>query len=218
MTAGAAIGANGIHLGQVPGPRLIAVRAAHQRPHRTDLDTVSAMIAVGEAVAEASYLGIHAPLGGPQGHRPHHFLAHADTALALDATLSIKDNNRIEVDILGAKNPLVVGKAALPRAVGENRVLEFAFPRLVADRAIQGMIGKQDFKHGLPRLCDQRRVRLHHHAVGYACGAGGLQPLLEGEMSLDLHQAHAAGCQGGQPLLVAEGGNVDALAVRQIED
>jgi len=35
------------------------------------------------------------------------------------------------------------------RAVGKNHVLQFALAALVAYRAIQGVIGKQEFEHRL---------------------------------------------------------------------
>ena len=96
--------------------------------------------------------------------------------------------------------------AANARAVPEHHVLQFALAALVADRAIQGVIGEQELEHVLARLPDLFGVGAHHHAFGYrqrAC-RHHLRHLFH------FHQAHAAGGGQREPLVVAEGGDLDA--------
>ncbi len=54
---------------------------------------------------------------------------------------------------------LLFGEAAFARAVAEDHVLQFALAALVADRAIERMIGEQEFEHVLARLVHLRRSR-----------------------------------------------------------
>ena len=42
---GAAVRADSVCLGQIPWPRLVAIRNAHQRADRADLDAIAALVA-----------------------------------------------------------------------------------------------------------------------------------------------------------------------------
>ena len=81
------------------------------------------------------------------------------------------------------------GEAAFARAVAEHHVLQFALAALVAHRAIERMIGQQEFERAFARLRDLRRIGVHHHAFGHRQRAGRQQL----RHLLHFHQAHAAG-------------------------
>ena len=98
-------------------------------------------------------------------------------------------------------------KAAAIRAVAKNHVLQFAFASLIANRAIERVIGEQKFQHGLARFVHLRRIGAHDHGIhSYQC-AGGLQL----RSFLHLHQTHATGRLQGKPLVVTERWNLDTL-------
>ena len=68
-------------------------------------------------------------------------------------------------------------------------VLQVAFTGLVADRAIQGMVGKQHLEHALAGLAYLGGVGMDHHTLRHAGRAGGLQFA----DTLNFDEAHAAG-------------------------
>ena len=202
-----------VGLGQIPGPCLVAVGKAHQRADRADLDAVAALVATRKAALEAGDGRIHAFLDSAQGHSANHFLAHPDAALALDAAVDIHDDDRAETDVLGVEHALGIAEPAFAGSICHHQVLKLAFAALVADRAVEGVVGEKHVEHGRTRFVDQRRVCSYHHAVGNRGGTGRLQP----PQPLDLHQAHAARRQRWQPLQIAEGRDIDAQTLGSLQ-
>lgn len=90
-------------------------------------------------------------------------------------------------------------EAAAVRAVPHRLVLEIALASLVANGAVEGVVGKQELHDALSRLVDERRVCLDDHAGldGPCAGRHGLR----GPLHLD--QAHAATPGNHQLLVVA---------------
>src|SRR5207247_2216487 len=141
---------------------------------RADLDAIAALVATRETALEAGDGGIHALFDGAQRDRADDLLAHPDAALTLDAAVDIHDDDRAEADVLGVEHALVIAEPAFTGPVGHHLVLKLALAALVADRAVEGVVGEQHVEHGRARFVDQRRVRAHHHAVDDRGGAGRL--------------------------------------------
>ncbi len=109
---------------------------------------------------------------------------------------------------------LDVNELRLAGAILEGHVLQFALAAGIADRAVEGMVGEQDFKRGLARLHHLLGLRLHHHAFGDGRGAGGLHL---GHL-FDFDQAHAACALERESGVVAEGGNLDAILLAGLNE
>ena len=214
LAAGAAMGADRVGLGEVPGAGLVAVGDAHKGADRADLHAVAALVAAVEAAREAGDRGVHALLDGAERHRPDHLLAHPHAPLALDAAVHVHNDDGAELDVLRVEDPLRLAEPADPRAVGHHHVLQLALAALVADRAVERMVGEQHVEHEGAGIDHPRRVRVHDHAVGDRHRAGGVELAL----SLDLDQAHAARGQHRQPLLVAEGRDLDPQPLGDRQD
>src|ERR1035438_5560669 len=109
---------------------------------------------------------------------------------------------------------LLFHEPAFAGAVAEGHVLQLAFAALVTDRAIQRMIGEQEFDGPFTRLAHCRRFGAHHHALGHWGGAGHLQL---GRL-LNFHQAHAAGGYRLQPIVIAKRRDLDANLLGRVDD
>ena len=68
-----------------------------------------------------------------------------------------------------------------------GKILKVAFPALIADRAIQRMIGQDEFEHRLVGVVNDRRGGPNSHALGRQGAARGL----EFRHLFDFDQAHA---------------------------
>ena len=151
---------------EVPGPRLVAVGDAHQRADRADLHAVAALVAAGEAALEAGDRRVHALVDGAERHRADHLLAHPHAALALDAAVHVHDDDGAELDVLGVEDPLRLAEPADARPVCHHHVLQLALAALVADRAVERMVGEQHVEHEGAGVDHPGRVGVHDHAVG----------------------------------------------------
>ncbi|MCY1229545.1 hypothetical protein D9M72_419140 [compost metagenome] len=174
LTSGAAMRANRVDLGEIPGPRLVAIGKTHQRADRADFDAVAALVATGETALEAGDGRIHALLDGAEGDRADDLLTHPHAALALDTAVDVHDDDGTEANIARMEDALGIVKAASPRTIGHHHVLKLAFATLVADRTVERVVGEQHVQHGRTRFINQRRVCSHDHAFSDSCGAGRL--------------------------------------------
>ena len=54
-------------------------------------------------------------------------------------------------------------------------VLKVAFAGLVADRAVERVVGQEEFQHGAPAVFSLVALGVHHHAFGHRRVAGDLE-------------------------------------------
>ena len=148
--------------------------------------------------------GNHAAIDHAQRAHAHAFVADAHAAEAQDAARRIEKHHRRKL-FLGRVD-LLFGVAAFAGAVAEHHVLQFALAAFVAHRAIQRMVGEQEFQGVFARLGHLRGFGAHHHALGHRQRAGGhhLGHLFH------FHQAHAAGGLQREALVIAERRDLDA--------
>ncbi len=116
----------------------------------------------------------------------HAFIADAHAAEAENAARSVVIN-KLRPLFFGAVN-FFFDEAAGVRAVAEDHVLQLAFAAFIADRAIERVIGQQEFQHVLARVPHLLGVGAHNHAFGGDDGACRLQL----RKFFDFDQAHAA--------------------------
>lgn len=84
-------------------------------------------------------------------------------------------------------------------SVSHGLILEIALSTLITDRAVEGVVGQQEFHDALSCLVNERRICLDHHA-------GLDRPRARGNRlrgPLDLDQAHAATSSNHQLFVVA---------------
>ncbi len=136
----------------------------------------------------------------------HPLAADAHAAIAQNAAWPIEIDNR--GPLLFVAVILGLGEFRLGSTVGERHVLQFAFAARVADRAIQRMVAKQQFDHGLARLTYLIAVGRDDHAFGHARSAGGLKL----RHLLYFYDAHTASALQREPGIVAKRGHLDARA------
>ena len=187
-----------------PRPRLVAIRATGQRAHRADIDTRTALVALKMIPVRRRNFRRNATVHNPQRAHAHAFITDTHAAVAKNTTRPVVEHHRAPLFFRHVL--LHFGEAALARAVLEHHVLQFALAALIAHRAVQRMVGQQEFQRGLPGLHHGRRFGPHNHALAHRHHARRHQ--LRG--LLNLHQAHAAGSLQRHAFVVTERRNLDA--------
>ena len=180
-------------------------------PNGADIDAGAALVALQVVALVGRDFGDDAAVDDAQRLHAHAFVADAHAAVAEDAARRIEEDYRRE--LLLRRVHLGLGVAALAGAVAEHHVLQLALAALVAHRAIQRVVGEQQFQHRLARAGHLRRIGAHHHAFGHRERARRLQL----GCLLHFHQAHAAGGLQRQAFVVAEGRNLDAHQLGRID-
>jgi hypothetical protein len=136
----------------------------------------------------------------------------AHAAGAGNAACHVGFDQRTKVQLLGGA--LWLSIPAEVHAVSHCLILQIAFAALVADRAIQRMVDKQELHHPFAGLLDHRRVGADFRRRAIRTGAqildlhrAGCGRL--GRAAHDLDQAHPAIAGDRQPLVIAEARNLD---------
>jgi hypothetical protein len=139
--------------------------------------------------------------------------------LTASANAAVAENARLMIDSDG------VGRIVLParrEPFGETRIgdaivvgqgLKLAIAGFLLAGARRRVIRHQQFDDGSPRANHFFRIGANHHFVFGGAHAGGCQNSAAG-----IHEANAANSDGSFILLVAEGGDRDAIQTRGIED
>ena len=99
--------------------------------------------------------GVTAAVGKSEHIVLGNFVAKSNATRAQNAALVVERNSRAELHRLRLLH-LVFEKAGAARAVLNAELLELAFARLVADRAIERMIDEQEFHHPLATFLNHR--------------------------------------------------------------
>ena len=150
LAAVRAMRADGADVLHLPGARLIAISAAGERAHGADIDAHAALVALQVIAFVGRDLRNHAAIDHAQRAHAHAFVADAHAAEAENAARLIEEHHRRPLLLVHVD--LDFGEAAFARAVAEDHVLQFALAALVADRAIERMVGEQEFQRGFARL------------------------------------------------------------------
>src|SRR4029077_18862285 len=158
----AAVGAVRASCGDVlhfPRPRFVAIRAAGKRADRANVDAHAALFALEVVFAGGDEHAVGAAHAHAESFYVHTFIAHAHAAEAEDAP------RRVVIDelrplFLGAMD-LFFDETAGIRTVAEHHVLQLALAAFVAHRAIEGVIGQQEFQHVLARVAHLIGVGAH---------------------------------------------------------
>src|SRR5205809_1628173 len=136
-------------VGHLPGPRLVSVDAAGERAHWADIDAGAALVAFQVVATVGRDLREHAAIDHAQGADPHALGANAHAAEAQDAARRVEEHDWRK--LLFVDMDLGFGVPAFAGAVAEDHILQFALAALVADWAIERVVGEQELQRGLSR-------------------------------------------------------------------
>ena len=165
------------------------------------------------AVGEDADGGTVAPFGDVQNTVLGDIFHEADATGAEDAPVG--HIQHVGAEVLDGIVPL--GIVVVPpggTAFLEGVVLQFTLTRLVTDRAVERVVGQQEFQDPFPGLFGRRAVHVHDLAVGHGGDAGRHQ--LRGLFHLD--QAHAAHRRRRERGVVAIVRNEDAGLFGRLDD
>src|SRR5262245_7572860 len=213
IAAGAATGADGRRLLQIPDPHFEAEVTVCQCAHRTDINDVSGKRIVENRVGEQGNGGMIAAIDHRKFVGSGNFLKKAHTARAFDAALAVKYNVRTE-NFAFAVVLLSFLEAARLTVMLHVIVLQPALPRLITDRTIQRMIYQKKLHHRFAN-------RQHFRALGqdrHPFRRLGVASDLELWHFLDLDKAHAAVAGDGKLGVIAIMRNFDAYIRRRLDD
>src|SRR5262245_6482114 len=213
IAAGAATGADGRRLLQIPDPHFEAEIAVRQCAHRTDINNVSGKRIVENRVGEQRNGGMIAAIHHGKFVGPGYLLKKAHTARTFDAALAVKYNVRTE-DFPLAVVLLSLLKAARLTIVLHVIVLQPTLPRLVTDRAIHRVVYQKKLHHRFANRQDFRALGQDRHPF---CRLGVTSDL-ELRHLLDLYETHTAVAGDGQLRVIAVVRDVDAYVRRRLDD
>ena len=170
-------------------------------------------------VGERHHLRLVAALGEVDQRVAGDLVGEAGAAVAQDAALAVEQHEVADRDRL-LEVPLLLDVAALARTVAERLVLQRALAALVADRAVERVVGEQQLDDALLGPLRSSATRCRPSCRARPDHARRRQ--LRTATAVDLDEAHAAHADRAHPLVVAEprdvlavplGGGDDQLAL-----
>ncbi len=200
---------------EVPGAGLEAVRLGRQRAHGADLHGVAAEVRRERVVGEGVDLGVVAPVHEVDQRVAGHLLGEARAAVAQDAALAVEEDHVADRDRL-LLVALLLDEARLAGPVGHRLVLQRALAALVAHGAVERVVDQQELEHPVLGLLGDRGLGVDLHVRRALEHAARLQR--RAPTGVDLDDAHAAHADGLHARVGAEVRDVDAVALRRVDD
>jgi hypothetical protein len=197
---------------QFVGAGSVGEGAVVQRTDRADVGQVAAELGGQHLLDVGVDLSGPAPAGRSQVVIPSDLLGEPDASGAVDAPVHVGDHQRADVLVLDSPFVLVVPACGVPVEVGV--VLQVALAALVADGAVERVVGEQELHDCAPRESGGLGVGPDLHGGGDLGAAGGhwLGRLL------DVDQAHPAVACHFESFVIAEAGNFNAVLLGRLED
>ena len=206
-----------------PYPLLKEKILVQQRPYRADVNHVRTEFVVQRHPREDIDLLRRPAPHDDQFIGPRHFAGEAHTSRTHDAAIGIQQH--VRTHIFFRLFDLLLGKAGLPPAELIGVILQMTLPRLIAHRAIHGVVDKQVFHDRL--LVEDRlgRVGVDHLAIARGGLAGGEQlgdrfqlVVVAGVGSPDLGKADSTVGDDRKPVVVAVMGDLDPIIQGDLKD
>ena len=148
---------------QKPDPLLVEEVLVAQGPHRTEIDDVAGEFVVEREAGEDIDLLLRAPIDHHQFARPRHLPGKPHAAGAHDAAINEERDGRAHIAAAAVESVDIGPALGLP--MFEVVVLQQAFPRFVADRAVDRMVDQEGLLDPCPALLDQRAFGDDHGAI-----------------------------------------------------
>ena len=144
--------ADGAHVPHFPRPRLVAIGAAGQGAHRTDVDAHAAFVTVQMIPVVGRDLGDGASIDDAERVHSQALIADAHAAITEYTARRVIEDHRRELLLVNVV--LDIGEPALARPVSIDHVLKLAFAALVANRTVERMVDEQKLQHCLAGFDD----------------------------------------------------------------
>ena len=212
IATGAAAGADGRRLLQVPDADFEAEIAIRERAHRTDINDVAGQWVIQNRVGKQCDGRMIAAIDDRKFVGARNFLKKAHTARTFDAALAVEYN-------VGTENfPLAVVLLSLLEAAPLQImlhviVLQPALPRLVTDWTIQWVVDEEKLHHRFADRQNFRALGQYRHPLRHRRVTGNL----ELRHLLDLDETHAAVTGDGKLRVVAVVRDIDAYPRRHLD-
>ena len=206
LAATRTMSADGADMLHLPRAGFVAVGVGGESADGADVDAGAALIAIEVIAHVGDDFGVDATIGDAKRAHTHAFVAGANAAVTEDATGGIvkHDGRPLALGLV----ILDFGEARFAGTVAEDHVLEFALAALVANGAIEGVVGEEELKGALAGFGELFGFAADDHAFHHRKGAGGLEL---GHL-FDFNETHAAGGLQRVAFVIAESGNFDASA------
>ena len=211
-------GAHRVHHGRVvPGPALEAVVARENGADRAHIHEVSGQERVDTLLLERRDLASMTAIDDADLRVTVDLLHETDASRAQDAAIAVQHQRRTEIDVrfhaLSVEHPPRKIHAALGRTEGIGIILEGTLAALVAHRAVERVIDKQELEHAGACFDHLRHLRENHHSVRTKRRTRRLQL---GHL-LDLDDADAAGTVDADAGVIAVIGDGDPGFDRRLQ-
>ena len=141
-----------------------------RRADRTNVGGVEGVVVIEADVRVDGDRSVSAALGESEDGFFGDFVHEADTAAAHNAAFVVEADVFANIDVLGLLD-LGFLEAGLAAAVFDGKFLKFAFAGLVADRAVERVINKEELHHALAVVFDQLAGGADSHVLGDGVGA-----------------------------------------------
>jgi len=233
--ADAGLGVDAVRLLEEPDAHLEAEVGAGERADGADVDRVERVVVLQLLARVARERAVAAAVDEAEDVVLGDLLAEADAARAEDAALVVEHDARPELGALRL-HVLLLDEARVAATVAGGLLLEHAFARLVADRAVERVIDEEELHHALARVLHHLGRGADVHARGDVGAAADLRArdpvdllLARGRIHdrrlggrvdgghAHLNQAHAAIAGDRELRMVAEVRHVDVHEARGLD-
>ena len=173
---------------ELPGPGAEGVGLRGQGTDRAEVDDVAGHLGVEVLLEVRADLEIVTTTSRTELGGAGNVVGEPDASGAVDAAVHRRLDQRANVLVLNGTLAADLVEAAAVGTVAHGLVLKIALATLVANRAVEGVVGEEELHDALAGLVDEGRVGLDDHAGldGPGAGRNGLR------RPLDLDQAHTA--------------------------
>jgi hypothetical protein len=199
---------------QVPHAGAESKILVRQRAHRTDIHDVTGVRILQPPTRKQIDLTVVAALEDAELTGFRHLVEKARAAGAQDTALLIEHDQWSDVDRLALLDLRLERHTARLAVVIHVVILQFALTRLVADRAIHGMIHEQELENRRLGGLHPLGLGAHDHPFGCARVTGDLQL---GHL-LDFDETHATVARHGQPGMEAIVRHLDTDCLRRLDE
>ncbi len=207
--------ARALDLLEIPRPGLEPVGRGRERADGTDLHGVAREVRRERFVGEREDLGLVAPVGEGDERVAGDLVGEPGAPVTEDAALAVEQDEVADRDRL-LEVALLLEVPALARAVAQRLVLQRALAALVADRAVERVVGEEQLEHALLGPLHALGRRAHDLAVGHVRHAADHHH--RAPRPFDLDEALPAHADRRHPRVVAEAGHVHAGVLARVDD
>lgn len=149
---------------QLPRPCSEGIWFRRQGAYGTQIDNVTRQFTIQVLFQISANLHLVSSAGGPQLRGTCYVICKAHTACAVDASVHRSLDQRSNILILHSTLAAYFVEPSTIRAISHRLVLQVAFASLVADRAVQGVVGEEEFHDAFSCFVCEGGIGLDDHS------------------------------------------------------